>query len=88
MSDVDYNLQGQNGGKVLGVSDNVFSAVDDNGGRSGRGLLIVNDAVLDAYVGNLVNSAELIGITIPAGMYIPGAVTSVDRASGVVIVPF
>lgn len=89
MADDASRLQGLNGGKVLsGSGDNQFAAATDNGGQRGRGILIVNDAVIDTYTGTLENTADLAGVTLPQGLYLPGFVETLELTSGVAIVPF
>lgn len=74
-------LQGLSGACYLDSTNNLF------GGRS-RGLLVVNDAVLDDVAcEECINHATLVGLTLPAGLYLPGVFTSVLLATGVVCLP-
>ena len=81
MANDAFELQGLNGATYLDATTDVFA------GRS-RGLLVVNDAVLaSASCDGAVNLDAIIGITIPAGIYLPGIFTAVDLTSGVVCLP-
>ncbi len=74
-----YQLQGQQGGVVL-------SAVEASFGPF-RWLQVINDAVFDDLSAtNFGNTeANLVGITIPAGVGIGGNFDNVSVLSGVVI---
>ena len=72
------NQSGLQGGKVINSG---------SGATSGTwvGVQVVNDAVLSAITNNLDSSANLTGVTIPAGITIFGRTTEITVTSGLVI---
>jgi len=74
-----YQLQGQQGGFVLGAGGSVVGNF--------RWLQIVNDVVLTALESSNLSNADpdLIGITLPAGLGIGGKFSFIQVTSGVVI---
>lgn len=50
------------------------------------GLLAVEDTVLASLTApNMTNSADLVGVTLPAGIYIPERIDSISITSGTVL---
>lgn len=85
MSDVDYKLQGQNGGIVLSDGDSWSAGT----GQPARWVSILSDTELSTYAGNLTDgSTKLVGETLVAGLGIPGQTTSIAVTTGLVIVAF
>jgi len=74
-----YQLQGQQGGDVLGAGDTISGDY--------RWIQIVNDTVLDGLTSSNLDNANpaLIGPTLPAGLGIGGKFTSISVTSGLVI---
>lgn len=86
MSDVDYKLQGQNGGIVLEAGDAWLAGPTD---QPARWVAILADTELSGYTGNLSGGAsKLIGTPLPAGVGIPGQTTYVEVTTGLAIVVF
>jgi len=78
-SPVSYDLQGQGGGVVLGTE--VLTATGNF-----RWLQVITDTVFSTLTSsNLTNTADLLTITVPAGVGIGGRFTVVTVTSGVVI---
>jgi len=71
--------QGSNGGRILNVGEGALTDVDYGG------LLVVEAAVLTSWTCNLDNSADLVGVTLPAGIYIPAQISAINVASGTII---
>lgn len=74
-----YQLQGQQGGVVLGAGDEASGNF--------RWIQIVNDTVLDVFdSGNLSNAGlALCGPTLPAGLGIGGQITNITVITGLII---
>lgn len=66
-----------------------MTVIDDTSATTGKfgGILVVDDAVISAITDakGVTNSAGLVGITLPAGLYIPIPFDSITLTSGVVI---
>jgi hypothetical protein len=73
-----YQLQGQQGGVVLGGGDLISGNF--------RWIQVIIDTVfIDITASNLDNSAGLTSITIPAGIGIGGKFTNIEVSTGTVI---
>ena len=83
-SPISYDLQGQGGGVVIEAGETVFSG-------NYRWIQVVNDTVLSVLGSPNINGvssqgpANLLGITLPAGLGIGGQFTQIGVTSGVVI---
>ncbi len=78
-SPADYNLQGQNGGRVITSASGAVTGTF-------RWLQVVTDTVLSVFTApNITNATGLQTITIPAGVGIGGRITAITVTSGVVI---
>jgi hypothetical protein len=78
-SPVSYDLQGQGGGVVINAAAGEVTG-------NFRWIQVIADAVIDDIASsNIVDSTNLTGITIPAGIGIGGRFTVISLASGTVI---
>ena len=78
-SPVSYDLQGQNGGRVITSASGAVTGTF-------RWLQVVTDTVLSVFTApNITNATGLQTITIPAGVGIGGRITAITVTSGVVI---
>lgn len=74
-----YQLQGQQGGKVVTSADGAVTGPF-------REIRVVNAAVMSAFAGNLTGGdSKLITITLPAGLVLGGRITGFTLSSGVVV---
>ena len=78
MSREAYLLQGGNGGRCIDAAEGPVTG-------SFRWVQVVNDTVLAGLTNTLVNSGDLAGLTLPAGLGIGGITTSIEVTSGMVI---
>lgn len=75
-----YQLQGQDGIEVIDDTSTYT-----NGGNGYRGFVVLNDAVVATLAGtNFTNASGATGITLAAGLYFPGHITSISLTSGVI----
>ena len=76
-SPVSYDLQGQGGGQVL---------IGEEGAANVRWVQCLTDCIFSNFdASNLANSADIEGITIPAGVGIGGRIEQVTLTSGLAI---
>jgi hypothetical protein len=78
-SPISYDLQGQQGGVVLGAADTVVGDF--------RWLQVITDTVLSNLASSNLDNANpaLIGPTLPAGLGIGGKFTYIEVMTGLVI---
>lgn len=74
----DQLEQGLGGGHVLNSGEGTVTT-------EFGGLLIVSETVISAWITNLDNSADLVGVTLPAGLYIAAKIDSILLTSGTAI---
>jgi len=78
-SPISYDLQGQGGGVYIDETTGVISG-------NWRWIQVITDTVFnDVTCSNIVDFANISGVTIPAGIGIGGRFSSIDLSSGVVI---
>lgn len=78
-----FQLQGQQGGICLTTGQTWATAAA--AGVKCRWIAVLNDTVFSSFTGNVVQSSNMVGITIPAGRDIPGCFSDFAITSGVVI---
>lgn len=76
------NLTGRQGGTV--IADTSAHTLSTSG-KTWHALLVVEEAVIAALTSNLESDTDLVGKTLPAGLPIYGAFTSLTLTSGTVI---
>lgn len=74
----DQLEQGLGGGHVLNTGEGTVTTAFG-------GLLIVEATVLTSITCDLDNSADLVGVTLPAGLYIASKIDSIALTSGTAI---
>jgi hypothetical protein len=77
-SPVSYDLQGQGGGKVLTLASGAATNV--------RWVQCLTDCVFATFTSsNLSGSADIVGVTIPAGVGIGGRIEEVSLTDGLAV---
>lgn len=76
------NLKGEQGGVTLGVSETSYTATSQKNYLVG--FTVINDAMLADIDDNYSDSADLVGLTLPAGLFVAGLISSIELSSGVI----